>query len=377
MAGIYIHIPFCKHACTYCNFHFSTSLKQKNDLLTALLKEIELTPFFNDLPPIETVYFGGGTPSILEQSELQAIMEALHQKFPIVPDAEITLEANPDDIQPHSLTAWKKAGINRLSIGIQSFHERDLQWMQRAHNALQAAESIIAAQSAGFNNISADLIYGVPGLSDAEWQENVEKLISLQVPHISCYALTVEPSTALHYQIRTKQRQDVDPEHQANQFLMLIEWLTRNGYEHYEISNFSLPGKQSKHNSSYWKGKSYYGLGPSAHSFDGVNTRYWNIANNSLYIQALQKNTIPSEKEVLTNVQKINEYIMTALRTSEGISLDYLTTQFGHTINRRILKLAAPYSGSKLVAERNFLKLTKEGKLFADGIAASLFQDED
>lgn len=377
MAGIYIHIPFCKHACTYCNFHFSTSLKQKNDLLTALLKEIELTPFFNDLPPIETVYFGGGTPSILEQSELQAIMEALHQKFPIVPDAEITLEANPDDIQTHSLTAWKKAGINRLSIGIQSFHERDLQWMQRAHNALQAAESIIAAQSAGFNNISADLIYGVPGLSDAEWQENVEKLISLQVPHISCYALTVEPSTALHYQIRTKQRQDVDPEHQANQFLMLIEWLTRNGYEHYEISNFSLPGKLSKHNSSYWKGKSYYGLGPSAHSFDGVNTRYWNIANNSLYIQALQKNTIPSEKEVLTNVQKINEYIMTALRTSEGISLDYLTTQFGHTINRRILKLAAPYSGSKLVAERNFLKLTKEGRLFADGIAASLFQDED
>lgn len=376
MAGIYIHIPFCKQACTYCNFHFSTSLKQKNDLVAALLREINLTPHFNDQPPIETIYFGGGSPSILHPDELLRIMEALHNKFAVMAEAEITLEANPDDIDTFSLTSWKQAGINRLSIGIQSFQERDLQWMHRAHSAHQAADSIVLAQAAGFHNISADLIYGVPGLSDSKWQENVQKLISLAVPHISCYALTVEPSTALHHQINKKQRADVDPEHQAAQFLMLMDWLTQNGYEHYEISNFSLPGKRSKHNSAYWKNSPYYGLGPSAHSFDGKDIRYWNIANNSLYIQSLQKDIIPVEKEALTTIQKVNEYIMTSLRTAEGISLQYLSTRFNPSIASNILQAANAYPPDKLIVQDEFLRLTREGKLFADGIAAGLFQDE-
>ncbi len=376
MAGIYIHIPFCKQACTYCNFHFSTSLKQKNDLIAALLKEIRLTPLFSGNPVIETIYFGGGTPSILDEKELQSIMSALYKKFPMAEEAEITLEANPDDIDAAQPVRWKQAGINRLSIGIQSFYERDLQWMHRAHNAAQAVDSITLAQASGIRNISADLIYGIPGLTDEEWHENVYKLVALKVPHVSCYALTVEPSTILHHQIRKKQRTDIDPDQQARQFLLLMSWLKKYGYEHYEISNFSLPGKRSRHNSSYWKGKPYYGLGPAAHSFDGKDTRYWNIANNSRYIRSLQQDIIPAEKEVLTATQKVNEYIMTALRTMEGISLDLVAARFGNGVSDRILDIAKSYSPSRLVVQDNFLKLTDEGKLFADGIAADMFQEE-
>ncbi len=376
MAGIYIHIPFCKQACNYCNFHFSTSLKQKNDLTGALLKEIILTPLFNANPTIETIYFGGGTPSLLDAGELASIMAALYKKFPVSAAAEVTLEANPDDINAQRLAQWKQSGINRLSIGIQSFYERDLQWMHRAHNATQAAESIVLAQAAGFYNISADLIYGIPGLSDQEWHENVNRLAALQVPHISCYALTVEPSTTLHHQIRKQQRADVDPEQQVRQFLLLTGWLKNLGYEHYEISNFSLPGQRSRHNSSYWQGKPYYGLGPSAHSFDGKDTRYWNIANNSRYIRSLQQQIVPSEKETLTTVQKANEYIMTALRTAEGIDLELVKNRFGKEVSENLLVLATSFSPAQLTIQGSCLQLTNEGKLFADGIASAMFQDE-
>ncbi len=377
MAGIYIHIPFCKQACTYCNFHFSTSLKQKNDLIAALLKEVCLVPLFNGNPTIETIYFGGGTPSILQPNELQDIITAIYRKFPVADHAEITLEANPDDISIQQLAHWKQIGINRLSIGIQSFYERDLVWMNRAHNAQQAAQSIQLSREAGIHNISADLIYGIPGLSDGEWHANVEKLIALKVPHISCYALTVEPSTALHYQIRKQQRADMDQEQQAKQFLLLMDWLTHNGYEHYEISNFSLPGHRSRHNSSYWLGKPYYGFGPAAHSFDGVHTRSWNVANNSRYIKALAADTIPREKEILTETQQLNEYIMTALRTTEGVDLGHVEHQFGNSYKENVLRSATTYLPARLLLQDNFLKLTREGKLFADGIAAGLFQDEN
>ncbi|HEY6899882.1 MAG TPA: radical SAM family heme chaperone HemW, partial [Puia sp.] len=285
MAGIYLHIPFCRQACHYCNFHFSTSLNRKNDFIVALLKEMELRKDYTGKEPIETVYFGGGTPSLLEEGELGRIMERLNALFPVAPGAEVTLEANPDDIHPGLLRSWRATGINRLSIGIQSFFEEDLQWMNRAHNARQAIDCIRMAQDTGFTNMSIDLIYGGPTLPDPHWQENVGQAIGLQVPHLSCYALTVEPRTALDKMIHLHKKEDVNPDDQARQFLQLMEMAANAGYEHYEISNFAKPGMRSRHNSSYWQGKTYLGLGPSAHSFNGAS-REWNIANNSQYIAA-------------------------------------------------------------------------------------------
>ncbi|HRP55291.1 radical SAM family heme chaperone HemW [Agriterribacter sp.] len=377
MAGIYIHIPFCRQACLYCNFHFSTSLRLKNDLINALLKEIALRTVYNNDKTVETIYFGGGTPSLLPAEALNMILDALRRKFHIVPDAEITLEANPDDISGELLTSWKSMGINRLSIGIQSFFEEDLKWMNRAHTAEQSVNSIVLAQDAGFDNLTIDLIYGSPGLSDEKWRQNVKKAIDFNILHLSCYALTVEPKTALHSLIAKNKMQDTDPEQQARQFTKLAEWLEEAGYEHYEISNFSIPGKRSRHNTSYWQGKPYYGIGPSAHSFNGTDTRSWNIANNSLYIRSLLQNIIPSEKERLTTVQKLNEYIMTSLRTMEGIDLNHIQKQFGAAFRERLLVAAKPYSDSeKLIIQNNCVKLTNAGKLFADGIAAGLFEDK-
>ncbi|MBN8858464.1 MAG: radical SAM family heme chaperone HemW [Sphingobacteriales bacterium] len=375
MAGIYVHIPFCRQACLYCNFHFSTLLKQKNDLIDALLKEIIRTTTFAGNETIATVYLGGGTPSLLETKELNAIFNTLHSKFSIASDAEITLEANPDDISPGKLRMWKQTGINRLSIGIQSFFEEDLKWMNRAHNAQQAMRCISEAQDAGFSNLSIDLIYGTPTLPDDHWQRNVEKVTGLGVPHISCYALTVEPKTALHQLIHKHKMQDTDPEQQARQFLQLIQWLTGAGYEHYEISNFSLPGRRSRHNTSYWQGKPYYGFGPSAHSFNGIDTRSWNIANNALYIKSIREEVLPVEKEVLTETQKINEYIMTSLRTMEGIDLDLVQLKFGEHMAGNVKKKAGRFSQERIFIANDFIRLTDAGKLFADGIAAELFED--
>lgn len=375
MAGIYIHIPFCKQACLYCNFHFSTSLRLKNDLIEALLKEIEMSVLYKGNPVVETIYLGGGTPSLLDENELSSIFEALHSKFSIDAGAEVTLEANPDDVNQAQLNVWHKVGINRLSIGVQSFFDEDLQWMNRAHNAAEATHCIQQAQDKGFSNLSIDLIYGTPTLPDANWQWNVTKAIELSIPHISCYALTVEPKTALQQLISKHKMQDTDAEQQARQFLQLIAWLNAAGYEHYEISNFSLPGKRSRHNTSYWQGKPYYGFGPSAHSFDGLNTRSWNIANNALYIQSISKNLLPVEKEILTPTQQLNEYIMTSLRTMEGIDLKKIESVFGKDKSDQILKIATPHLAEKVLVQQNHLVLTNEGKLFADGLAAELFFD--
>lgn len=375
MAGIYIHIPFCRQACLYCNFHFSTSLRFKNDLINALLKEIALTPFYNNNNAIETVYFGGGTPSLLPAAQLKAVLDALQRKFTIHDTAEITLEANPDDISALQLATWRKMGINRLSIGVQSFFEEDLRWMNRAHNAEQSVNSIKQAQQAGFDDLTIDLIYGSPGLSDEKWQQNVQKAIELEIPHLSCYALTVEPKTALHNMIAKKKMPDTDAEQQARQFTQLAGWLQEAGYEHYEISNFSIPGKRSRHNSSYWQGKPYYGFGPSAHSFNGTDTRSWNIANNALYIQSLAQNIVPAEKEKLTITQRLNEYLMTSLRTMEGADLSYIRKGFGERFAERVLSSAQPYiNNEKLILSNQRLVLTGTGKLFADGIAADLFE---
>ena len=375
MAGIYIHIPFCKQACTYCNFHFSTSLAQKSNVLDALNKEILLTTVFNaGSEKIETIYFGGGTPSLLSAAELKRIFETLHKKFSIAEDAEITLEANPDDINPSILTQWQHAGINRLSLGVQSFTEAELVWMNRAHHANESMESIRQIKDAGFINFSVDLIYGSPLQSNDDLKRNLEMIFTEQVPHISCYALTVETKTALHKMIDQKKSAPVDAEKQAAQFLLLMDSMKSNGYEHYEISNYAKPGMRSKHNSSYWQGKPYYGFGPSAHSFDGKNNRRWNIANNALYVQSIQKSIIPFEEEILTPTQQLNEYIMTSLRTMEGMDMEMLKVNFGKDNYENLRSVSKKYIDSgKLIFENEQLILTGEGKLFADGIAADLF----
>ncbi|HEY0678825.1 MAG TPA: radical SAM family heme chaperone HemW, partial [Chitinophagaceae bacterium] len=294
MAGIYIHVPFCKQACHYCNFHFSTSLDSKNDFITALLKEIVMQCGYLQDQQVDTIYFGGGTPSLLSPEEISLILNKLHAAFNINPAAEITLEANPDDLQANKPFDMKAAGINRLSIGIQSFFDEDLRWMNRAHNAALSVSSIHAARDAGFSNLTIDLIYGTPGLTDSKWEENVNRAISMEIPHLSCYALTVEPKTALDHFIRTKKFTDIDPDQQARQFLQLMDWTASAGYEHYEISNFAKPGLRSKHNTSYWLGKHYLGLGPSAHSFNG-ESRQWNVPNNAVYIRTLNQNELPFE----------------------------------------------------------------------------------
>lgn len=373
MSGIYIHIPFCRQACHYCNFHFSTSLRQKEAMVKAIVQEIALTMPYAASETIATVYLGGGTPSLLNADELRQILQAVHNRFMVLPNAEITLEANPDDITTEALQGWQQVGINRLSIGIQSFLPEELQWMNRAHNHAQASECIALAQSAGFTNLSVDLIYGSPLLNDDNWQRNVQAVVDKKVPHISCYALTVEPQTALHHQIQKKQKTPVDPDKQAAQFLLLMDWLAKAGYEHYEISNFALPGMRSRHNSSYWQGVPYYGFGPSAHSYDGQRRR-WNVANNAQYIQALTANTIPFEEELLTPTQQLNEYVMIALRTMEGIDLQRVATQFGMANRKRLEHQAGLYcqeGHAMLVDDR--LRLTNTGKLLADGIAAELF----
>ncbi|MES2893689.1 MAG: radical SAM family heme chaperone HemW [Bacteroidota bacterium] len=374
LSGVYIHIPFCKQACHYCNFHFSTSKHQRSLMVESIAKEIALTPFISEAEKyIETIYFGGGTPSILNEKELASILNALHEKFSISSGAEITLEANPDDITPSALQQWKALGINRLSTGIQSFVEAELKWMNRAHNANEALACIDHMKQAGFDNYSIDLIYGSPLLDDEAWANNVQMAITQNIPHISCYALTVEPKTALDKMIRDHKKSPVDPERQARQFLLLINWMKEAGYEHYEISNFARPGMRSRHNSSYWQGKSYYGFGPSAHSFTG-HARKWNVANNSLYIQSLQKNVIPYEEELLTPTQQLNEYIMISLRTSEGINLQQIQNSFNQEAADNLLKTAEPWiQGKKVELRDRSLVLTTEGKLFADGIAADLF----
>jgi oxygen-independent coproporphyrinogen-3 oxidase len=370
MAGIYLHIPFCRQACHYCNFHFSTSLTRKNDFISALLKEMAARKDYLEGEAVETVYFGGGTPSLLATEEIDQLLQTLRAAFSLAPGAEITLEANPDDITTARLRAWRAAGINRLSIGVQSFFEEDLRWMNRAHSASQAMDCIRLAREEGFDNLSIDLIYGGPTLPDSHWRENVERAVALGVTHLSCYALTVEPKTALDTFIRRHQVDDVSPEDQARQFLLLMDWMAAAGYEHYEISNFALPCHRSRHNSAYWQGKKYLGLGPSAHSYNGVS-REWNVANNARYIA---EPGLVAEKEVLTAVQQLNEFIMIALRTVEGIDLRLMTERFGAQKTGELREQSEKYiQTAHLWLDEERLKLTKEGKLLADGIAADLF----
>ncbi len=382
MAGIYIHIPFCKRACYYCNFHFSTAVAKRAEMVTSLIREIQIRSTFpqNEIAiiprgeAIETIYFGGGTPSLLFGNDINAIISEIGNRFKIAAHPEVTLEANPDDITFEKLNEWKKAGINRLSIGIQSFIERDLKWMNRAHDAKQALNCIYLARSAGYQNFSVDLIFGTPGLTEEEWEKNIKTVIELDVPHVACYALTVEPKTILNKMILSKKKENIDMDAQAEQYSQLMKLMNRAGYEHYEISNFAKPGFRSKHNSGYWQGKKYIGIGPSAHSYNG-QMRLWNKANNEIYIKSIQNDEIPFEKENLTQSQVLNEYVMTSLRTIEGMDLDYIEKCFSKKHREKIEAIVKNEVEKEMIFfERNNIILTDAGKLFADGIAVKLFE---
>jgi oxygen-independent coproporphyrinogen-3 oxidase len=379
MAGIYLHIPFCRQACTYCNFHFSTSLKQKDALLEALIKEIKLQAAWLEGAPVETIYLGGGTPSLLNAEELLRVFDALERAFKISSLKECTLEANPDDLSSTYLRELHRTPVDRLSIGIQSFREEDLRYMNRAHSAQQSDYALKAAQDAGYSNLSIDLIYGTPGLSDKAWLENIRKMALLEVPHFSAYALTVEEGTALYHAIKKKGAAPVDAAQSAAQAVLLMEEAGKLGYEQYEISNYAKPGCYAVHNTAYWQGAPYLGLGPSAHSFNGRDIRQWNVANNAQYISVIMnEGKVPYEQEKLSRIQRLNEYIMTSLRTMWGCDLSKIEQVWGSDYSAGIIKGAETFIQSgRLQLTDNKLFLMQEGKLFADGIASDLFFSED
>jgi oxygen-independent coproporphyrinogen-3 oxidase len=372
MAGIYIHIPFCKKACHYCNFHFSTQTNNIDGFIEALLIEINLRKDYLK-SPIQTIYFGGGTPSLLSFSQLKTITDAIRTQYVVNDFIECTLEANPDDITEEQLQHWKQLGINRLSIGIQSFQNDALKWMNRAHEVEQSHKAIEAAQKAGFENISIDLIYGTPHYSRADLEADLNLIKEYAIPHVSCYALTVEEKTALQSMIQKGQMKNVVSEEQAAHFDIIVDFLNHQGYEHYEISNFAKPGYRSQHNSSYWKGAHYIGLGPSAHSYNG-STRQWNIANNALYAQSLKKGEINFEIESLELSTQFNEYMMISLRCMEGFDLTFIESKFGEAYLQHTNNIIAQLASQKVLSKTSEgYCLSKSAKFLADGIASEFF----
>jgi len=373
MAGIYLHIPFCKQACNYCDFHFSTSMKMKADFVKALIQEIELRKEVFDNEVISSIYFGGGTPSLLSKEELDIIFETLYKSFTIDANAEITLEANPDDLTFEKISELKDSPINRLSIGVQSFRDEDLRFMNRAHCAKEALKAIKMSQNAGFHNLTIDLIYGTPGMSNEAWIQNLKTSFDLNILHVSAYALTVEEKTALHHQILMNKVAPVSEQQSAVQFELLMTEMSKNGYEQYEISNFCKPNCYSRHNSSYWKKDNYLGLGPSAHSYLG-NSRLWNISNNVKYIKALAQGKLSSEEEVLSQYDKYNEYIMTSLRTKWGCCLNQIENDFSTAfVDYFKAEIKAQLKTGNVIEKEGIYTLSGSGKLLADRITSDLF----
>ncbi|AXT54101.1 radical SAM family heme chaperone HemW [Aquimarina sp. BL5] len=373
MSGIYIHIPFCKQACHYCDFHFSTSTKKKDQMVFALCNEIKLRrPEIDDHEVIETIYFGGGTPSILSVSALKFIIDTIYENYLVSDEVEITIEANPDDLTEAYIKSLAPTEVNRLSIGIQSFFEEDLKLMNRAHNAKEALDCLFLATSQ-FDNISIDLIYGIPGMSSERWQENLKIALDTGIPHISSYALTVEPNTALSSFIEKGIISPIEDELAQEHFDILVETMEHAGFEYYEFSNFGKQGYFSKNNTAYWQGKHYLGIGPSAHSYNGKE-RSWNINNNIKYIKALQENKLPREIETLTTTDKYNEYVMTGLRTIWGVSLQKIENDFGVSYKEYLLKQGQKHLDEHLLfLDGDILIVTKKGKFLSDGIASDLF----
>lgn len=377
MAGIYIHIPFCKQKCSYCDFHFSTNFKYKSELLAALQKEIILQKDHFKTETINTIYFGGGTPSVLTEKELNLLLDAVYRNYQVNEKVELTMECNPDDITSKKINEYKKNGVNRLSIGIQSFFNDDLQFFNRAHNANEAEQSILKTQDAGIDNITIDLIYNSPLLTLKKWEQNLDKFIGLNVPHLSAYTLTVEPKTALHHLVKTKQTTLPTDEQAIEQFKLLKEKTKQAGLIHYEVSNFGKEGYFSRHNSNYWKGENYLGIGPSAHSFIKNTTsqkRSWNVANNTQYIKALNQGTPYFEEEFIDETTAFNEYILTRLRTIWGLELEYMKNTFNPVLLDHFEKELEVYKNSELITiSKNTVTLTTKGIFVVDKITADLF----
>lgn len=374
MSGIYIHIPFCKQACFYCDFHFSTSLKKKEELLQSLAKELHLRKDELKDEVIKTIYFGGGTPSLLSINELQFLIDEVYKNYMVDNDPEITLEANPDDLSKEVIINLSKSPINRLSIGVQSFFEDDLKQMNRAHNAKEA-EQCLELATQYFDNITIDLIYGIPEMSLEKWNKNLQIAFNFEVNHISSYALTVEPKTALDRFIKTGKYPPIDDNLALTHFNKLVEATEANGFVHYEISNFGKPNYFSKHNTSYWQGKAYLGIGPSAHSFNR-GQRSWNVSSNAKYIKSIQENKLPNTVETLSTNDCFNEYVMTGLRTIWGVSLNTIETHFGADYKSHTLQSIKTFINQELleVSDSDLIKTTKKGKFLADGIASEIFK---
>ena len=366
-ASIYLHIPFCRKACTYCNFHFSTSLHHKTDLIKAILTELDVRKDYLSGKLISTIYFGGGTPSVLDASELGDILDKIRQHYSVKPNVEITFEANPDDISVEYLKMLQRHGVNRLSIGLQSFHEEELTWMNRSHNASQSIAILELLEAMPEFDYSVDLIFGLPISNHAKWQENLQILAQYRVPHVSCYNLTIEPKTPLAHQVKQKLSPAIDDEMSAEQYQMTHDVLTTKGYEHYEVSNYAKPGKYSRHNTGYWFGAHYLGIGPAAHSFD-THSRSWNVANNAHYIQGLASGKSVHEVEILSGIDKHNESVMTSLRTWWGLDMHIGLTV--HEVN--LIKGFCQQGLANIVSDR--LVLTEEGRLHCDSLASQLFR---
>ncbi|MDG1794461.1 MAG: radical SAM family heme chaperone HemW [Flavobacteriaceae bacterium] len=372
MSGIYIHIPFCKKACHYCNFHFSTNQNSKSAFIEAVCRELILRKSEYASDEIQSIYFGGGTPTVLDVTELNTILKTVYKNYKVSETAEITLEANPDDLDLEKIKQLSNTKINRLSIGIQSFHESELSAMNRAHNAEDARKCLELATTY-FDNITIDLMFGMPTMSIQLWRQNLQIAFEFGIKHLSCYSLTVEPKTALKHFIKKGSHPPMDDELAAQHFEVLLEETSAQGLTHYETCSFGHPDYFSKHNTSYWLGKTYMGVGPSAHSFDG-SKRSWNVSNNSKYIKALEVDKLPFESEVLSVENRFNEYVMTGLRTIWGISLEKIEADYGVKIKDHLLQNSKKFiSSNTLVIEDNHLKITTSGKFLSDGIASDLF----
>lgn len=372
MAGIYFHIPFCKKACHYCNFFFTTSTRFREKLVPALIEEMDLRPKYIAGQRIHSIYFGGGTPSVLPASDIQRLIHAVHDRYEVDENVEITIEANPDDLTHDYLLSLRDTEINRLSIGIQSFHDAELKWMNRAHDAKEAQQSLELCKKLNFDRFSLDLIFGIPKSNDERWMKNMKKALSFEPDHVSCYALTVEEKTAYHKHISQGKSLAPADELTERQFYQCHDYLEEHGYEHYEISNYSLPGARSKHNSSYWSGTPYLGLGPAAHSFDGIN-RGWNVAHMVQYLDGIENKTSPFTVEKLSVVDRYNEYVMTSIRRIEGISIPLIESNhkpLASHFKESLQSIAPEY----IIKDKDTVRLSRQGLLFADFVGSMLFK---
>ncbi len=373
---LYIHIPFCRQACHYCNFHFSTSLKYEDEMITALAREMEMRIDFLKSKKLTSVYIGGGTPSIISTTNLKYLFNAIHSTFEVMTNAEVTLEANPEDISKENLKTWKEVGINRLSLGVQSFHDQDLDWMNRIHDADAVSNALNLIQEANIE-YSLDLIFGTPGLTKEMWIQNLHTAIELKPSHISAYALTVENKTALHSMVQKGQVKESPPELISEQFYIADELLEKAGYLHYEISNYALPGKEAVHNSNYWDSKEYLGIGPSAHSYNGT-LRSWNISSNAQYLSFLSAKHNPSTHEELTPFDQINEYLMTRLRTSKGMNIQDWNQRFAASLRKEPEEMInKKLKSGEMISDGENYKLNKTYLFTADSVISDLFAIED